>query len=388
VTNPLDKPFFLKEIQEQPKVLANTLARYLAPNAQLKMTRPPLDDQTLRRIDKAYITACGTSYHAALTARYIIEELAQIPAVVEPASECGRHQLLVDEATLAVAVSQSGRSHDTLAALAMAASRGAATLALVNEAGSPLADRADGSLMTLAGTVSTLSSTKAFTSQTLVLGLMGLRMAQSRGLMRDQWREELESLGRVPELVRHALSHEERVAALAERLAGFEHAFILARGHMLPMAFEGALKLKEVAKIHAEGYSTGEFGHGPLALAGPGTPVILISFADENETRGLALAGELKRRGVPLILISEDGPGLDPALSDLADALLPIPRVPPRLRPVVAVIHLQLLAYHLGRLKGLDVDETGGLLPSERLAAREAAPPAGQAGPEPQARSL
>jgi glucosamine--fructose-6-phosphate aminotransferase (isomerizing) len=308
-----------------------------------------------------------------MTARYIIEELARIPTVVEPASECGRHHLLIDENTLAVAVSQSGRSQDTLGALALAAAKGAATLALVNEEGSPLAQAASGSLMTLAGTVRTLSSTKAFTSQTLVLALMGLRIAQSRGLMRQSWREELDSLGRVPELVRHALSHEERVAGLAGRLSGYEHAFVLARGRMLPMAFEGALKLKEVAKIHAEGFSTGEFGHGPLALATEATPVILISFADEDEKSCHDLAKELRSRGTPLILISEDGPGLDPELSELANVLLPLPRVPPRLRPLVAVVHLQLLAYHVGRLKGLDVDETGGLLPSERLAAPGAA---------------
>ena len=377
--NTSDIPFFLKEIQEQPKVLANTLAQYLAPNSQLKMTRPPLDDQTIKKIRQAYITACGTSYHAAMTARYIIEELAQIPTVVEPASECGRHHLLVDETTLAVAVSQSGRSYDTLAALKLAKSKGAATLALVNEAGSPLAKAASGSLMTLAGTVSTLSSTKAFTSQTLVLALMGLRLAQSRGLMRDGWRDEIENLGRIPELVRHALSHEDRVHLVAESLAGFDHAFILARGHMLPMALEGALKLKEVGKIHAEGFSTGEFGHGPLALAGPGTPIIMISFADESENRRLDLALELKARQTPLFLISEDGPGLDPALSSLADVILPLPRVHPRMRPVVAVIHLQLLAYHIGRLKGLDVDETGGLLPAERLAAAASAESQGEA---------
>ena len=315
MTNSKDIPFFLKEIREQPKVLANTLARYLAPNSQLKMTRHPLDDQSLRKVARPYITACGTSYHAAMPARYIIEELARIPTVAEPASECGRHHMLVDESTLAVAVSQSGRSHDTLAAMEMAKSRGAATLALVNDEGSPLAKLASGSLVTTAGTVCTLSSTKAFTSQTLVLGLMGLRIAQSRGLMREGWREEIENLARIPELVRHALSHEERVLSVAERLAAFEHAFILARGRMLPMALEGALKLKEVGKIHAEGFSTGEFGHGPLALAGPETPVILISFADESEPRCLDLAMELKVRRVPLFLISEDGPGLDPALS-------------------------------------------------------------------------
>jgi glucosamine--fructose-6-phosphate aminotransferase (isomerizing) len=333
------------------------------------MTRPPLDDQSLKKIKGTYITACGTSYHAAMTARYIIEELARIPAVVEPASECGRHHMLVDERTLAVAVSQSGRSHDTMAAMEMAKSRGAATLALVNDEDSPLARLASGTLVTLAGTVSTFSSTKAFTSQTLVLGLMGLRIAQSRGLMREGWREEIENLGRVPELVRHASSREERVLSVSERLSGFEHAFILAQGRMLPMAFEGALKLKEVAKIHAEGFSTGEFGHGPLALAGPKTPVIIISFADEGGSRCLDLAAELKVRRVPLFLISEEGPGLDPALSGLADLILPLPRVHPRLRPIVAVIHLQLLAYHIGREKGLDVDETGGLLPVERLAA-------------------
>ncbi|MDR1657321.1 MAG: SIS domain-containing protein [Deltaproteobacteria bacterium] len=364
-----DRSLFYKEIKEQPKALANTLAQYLAPNYQLKMTKPPLDDLTLKKIRTAYITACGTSYHAAMTARYIIEELARIPTVVEPASECGRHHLLVDDATLAVAISQSGRSKDTLAALKLAGSRGAATLALVNESSSPLTMAASGSLMTLAGKVQTLSSTKAFTSQTMVLSLMGLRLAQSRGLMRENWRDEVDNIGRLPELVRHTLSFEDRVTAVAERLSGYDHAFILASGPLLPMAFEGALKLKEVAKIHAEGYITGEFGHGPLALVGPGTPIILISFADDDGCRSLDLAAEFRARGAPLFLISEDGPNRDRTLADQAEFFLPLPQVTPRLRPVVAVIHLQLLAYHLGRLKGLDVDNTGGLIHSTMAAA-------------------
>jgi glucosamine--fructose-6-phosphate aminotransferase (isomerizing) len=359
----LNKPFFLKEINEQPKALANTLAQYLAPNFQLKMAKPPLDDQTIKKINKAYITACGTSYHAALTARYIIEELAQLPTVVEPASECGRHQLLVDESTLAVAVSQSGRSRDTLAAMELAKRRGAATLALVNEAPSPLSRLASGYLMTLAGKVDTLSSTKAFTSQTLVLGLMGLRLAQSRGLMREKWRDEIEKIGRLPELVRHALSYEDQVVAISERLMGFEHVFILASGPLLPMAFEGALKLKEVGKIHAEGYITGEFGHGPLAMVGPRTPVIMISFADDGD-RSLDLAAEFKDRGAPLFLISEDGLNLDHNLARHSELFLPVPQAPSRMRAVVTIIHLQLMAYHLGRLKGLDVDNTGGLIRS------------------------
>jgi glucosamine--fructose-6-phosphate aminotransferase (isomerizing) len=361
------QPLFLKEIMEQPRVLANTLAQYLGPNLTLKMNKPPLDDQTLSRISKVYIAACGTSYHAAMTARYQIEELARIPTVVERASECGLHHLLVDSSTLAVGVSQSGRSQDTLAALELAGQKGAVTLALVNESPSPLTQAAVGSLMTLAGQVFTLSSTKAFTSQTLVLRLMACRLAQSLGRFREEpWRDELEKLGRLPETVRYALTIEDKAAALAAKLMDYGHLFILARGHLLPMVFEGALKLKEVARLHAEGYSAGEFGHGPLALAGPDTPAILIAFADESGGPGnLDLAYALKKRDVPLFLISEDGPKKDVALSALADLFLPLPPVPPSIRPMVSVIPLQLLAYHLGLLKGLDVDHPGGLLRRE-----------------------
>ncbi|MDR1109356.1 MAG: SIS domain-containing protein [Deltaproteobacteria bacterium] len=360
-----DSPFFLKEINEQPSALAYTLAQYMGHNSQLKMSRPPLDDQTLRQIKKTYITACGTSYHAAMTARYIIEELAQIPTVVEPASECGRHHLLVDEATLAVAVSQSGRSLDTLAALDLARRRGAFTLAVVNEPDSPLAEAAMGTLMTLAGKVRSQASTKAFTSQSLVLALLGLRLAQSRSLLRKEWRQEIESFSRIPEMIREALMKRElepRVAEVARFLAPYSQAFILARGHLLPMALEGALKLKEVARIHAEGYLAGEFGHGPLAMAGPSTPIVMFSFSDEQEADSLALAFELKARSAPLILISEDGPKKDQALASVADFFVPLPQVPSRLRPMVAVIPLQLLAYYLGFLRGLDVDRPGGTL--------------------------
>jgi glucosamine--fructose-6-phosphate aminotransferase (isomerizing) len=364
----IDKePFFLKDIKEQPKVLANTLTQYLGPNLLLKMTRPPLDDLTLKKISQVYITACGTSYHAGMTARYIFEELTQLPTVVEPASEAGRHHLLVDERTLAVTVSQSGRSPETLAALKLAKARGAVTLALVNESPSPLTQEAAGSLLTLAGPVFTLSSTKAFTSQTLVLGLLAFRLAQSRGLMKGPWHLELENLGRIPELVRYVLAMEEKVLEMAQKLANYEHVFILARGALLPMAYEGALKLKEVAHFHAEGYSTGEFGHGPLALVSPKTPIILIAFADEEEIPTLALAQFCQARGAPVYLISEGGPKKDLALASVAEVFFPLPAVQARLRPMVAVIPLQLLAYHLGRLRGVDVDSPGGLLDGEDI---------------------
>jgi glucosamine--fructose-6-phosphate aminotransferase (isomerizing) len=358
------QPFFIKEIREQPKILANTLSQYLGPNRHLKMARPPLDDQTLRKIQRVYITACGTSYHAGMTARYIIEELSQLPTVVEPASEAGCHQLLVDQGTLAVAISQSGRSPETLAALNLAKARGAATLAIANEVASPLTEAAEGSLMTLAGQVFTLSSTKAFTCQTLILYLLAIRLAQSRGLMRDEWLRELENLGRIPEMARHVLAMEDKVVLLAKKLASYDHVFILARGALLPMAYEGALKLKEVAHFHAEGYSMGEFGHGPLALARANTPIILIAFSDEIDSTTLALARAFKARGAPLFLITEDGLKKDQALTSMAEGFFPLPAAHPRLRPMVAILPLQLLAYHLGRLKSLDVDNPGGLLSS------------------------
>jgi glucosamine--fructose-6-phosphate aminotransferase (isomerizing) len=326
------------------------------------MTKFPLDDLTLKKIKRIYITACGTSYHAALSARYLIEESAQLPTIIEPASECGRHQLLVDDTTLAIAVSQSGQSQETLTALELAKQRGATTLALVNSLPSPLAEAADGSLMTLAGQVMSKPSTKAFASQTLVLGLIGLRFAQNRGLYKDLWRQELEDLGRLPELVRHALGVQDSIVSLAKWLNNFSHAFILASGHLLPLAFEGALKLKEVAKLHVEGYSAGEFWHGPLALVSSQTPIILIAFDAESNSASLKLALACKSLGAPVVLISEDGPKKDQNLANLADALLLLPQAPIRLRPLIGVIPFQLLAYHIGRLRGVDVDNSLGEL--------------------------
>jgi glucosamine--fructose-6-phosphate aminotransferase (isomerizing) len=236
---------------------------------------------------------------------------------------------------------------------------------VVNEPDSPLAAAATGSLLTLAGKVNSQSSTKAFTSQTLVLALLGLRLAQSRNLLRREWRQEIESFSRVPEIIREALMKKElepKVIEVANFLQVYSQAFILARGHLLPMALEGALKLKEVGRIHAEGYLAGEFGHGPLAMAGPNTPIIMFSFSDEQETSSLSLAFELKSRNAPLILISEDGPKKDEALASIADIFVPLPPSPSRLRPMVAVIPLQLLAYHLGQSQGFDVDRPGGTL--------------------------
>ena len=189
-------PLFLREIKEQPRVLSNTLAQYLGPGYSLKMTKQPLDEVSLKKITKVYLTASGTSFHAALTARYLIEELAELPTVVEQASECGQHQLLVDNTTLAITVSQSGRSKGTLDALELAKKKGAITLALVNEPKSPLAALAQGVVTTLAGRVLTPSSTKAFTSQTLVLGLLAFRLAQARGLNGGKFRDELSELER------------------------------------------------------------------------------------------------------------------------------------------------------------------------------------------------
>ncbi|MDR1677375.1 MAG: SIS domain-containing protein [Deltaproteobacteria bacterium] len=365
------KPFFINEIYEQPGSLAYTLGKYLGHNNQLKMNHPPLDDLRLSQIKNTYITACGTSYHAALTARYLIEELAQIPTVVEPASEFGRHHQLVDKTTLAVAVSQSGRSKDTLAALDLAKRRGAVTMAVVNEEKSPLKEAALGTLMTLAGKVRSQSSTKAFISQTLVLALLGLRLAQSRNLLsKEQWQQEIRDFSNIPERIRAALMNKElvsKVNEVAELLNNYSQAFILAKGHLVPMALEGALKLKEVAKIHAEAYLAGEFGHGPLALAGPYTPIIMFSFSDEQEANCMALAFELKARLAPFILITDEGPKKDQALASMADNCILLPTVPSRLRPMVAVIPLQLLAYQLGHIRGHDVDNPRGTLQHDIL---------------------
>ncbi|MDR0356565.1 MAG: SIS domain-containing protein [Deltaproteobacteria bacterium] len=419
------EPYFLQEIQEQPKVISNTLSQYLKPNYQLsmKISKQPVGDIDLSKIKKAYITACGTSYHAALSARYIFEELASIPTLVEPASECGRHQLLVDKDTLAIAISQSGCSQDTLAALQLAASRDAFTLAVSNDPESPLVAAAEGHLLTLAGKTQSKSSTKAFTTQLLVLSLLGLRLAQARNcLTKERWKSEFEAVSRIHEYTRFALDKAAKgptlssiengtaqnvpgngsaasspenwphlvaadlgaaakmadtgairslienaspLAPIVELLKNHSSCFILAKGHLWPMALEGALKLKEVAKIHAEGYLVGEFGHGPLALANETTPVIIFSFGDEDNHNDMPLASALKERKCPLILISEEGPNEDKALRSMADHFLPLPIVPSWIRPMVAVIPLQLLAFELGIAKNMDVDNPGGTLSSE-----------------------
>ncbi|MDR2613626.1 MAG: SIS domain-containing protein [Deltaproteobacteria bacterium] len=355
---------------EQPRVLANTLAQYVGPGYRLKMGRPPLDEDGIRRISRVYLTACGTSYHAALTARYLLEELACVPAVVEQASECGLHQQLVGPSTLAVAVSQSGRSRETLNALEAARRKGAATLALVNDATSPLARAADGCLTTLAGRVLAHSSTKAFTTQSLVLALMAFRIARARGLMRDTYLEEIQALGRIGETVRGTLAKcRGQVEPLARLLNAHSHLFILAKGSLLPMVYEGALKLKEIARLHAEGYSAGEFGHGPLALAGPDTPVALMAFSDARYEAAAFkdLARSLRSRRVPLVLFAEDGPRKDVELLTMADCAVLLPPAPPRLRPLTAILPFQLLACALGQMKGLDVDRPGGLLNGSRV---------------------
>jgi len=354
--------FMLKEICEQSETVRSTLrGRLLVAEGTARLHGLNLTAEDCREIQRVAIVACGTSWHAGLVGRHILEELVGIPVSVEYASEYRYCRQLRLPGTVTIAISQSGETADTLEALRAAKAAGSTVLGLVNVVGSTIAREADGGVYLHAGPEIGVASTKAFTAQVVALLLLGLYLGRRRGLPAEQGRALVAQLVRLPELVERALAVEPQVKALAERYADAPNALYLGRGVNFPVALEGALKLKEISYIHAEGYPAAEMKHGPIALIDENMPVVCVAPQDRVYAKVVSTMQEVKARGGSLIAITSEGNG---DLSHLVDHQIAVPASPPLITPVLTVIPLQLLAYHIAVLRGCDVDRPRNLAKS------------------------
>jgi len=354
--------FMLKEIMEQPESIRNTLrGRLLEEEGTVKLGGLNITDEDLLKVQRIVITACGTSWHSGLIGEYMMEELARIPTEVEYASEFRYRNPIVDEHTLVVGISQSGETADTLAALREAKRRGARTLGLVNVVGSTIAREVDGGIYLHAGPEIGVASTKAFTSQIAALALLTLKMGRLRALSILQGREVVRSLAKLPDLVAQVLAKAPQVEQIAERLQRATNVLYLGRGYNFPVALEGALKLKEISYIHAEGYPAAEMKHGPIALIDDLMPVVFIAPTDAVHQKVVSNVEEVKARGGRVIAIATEG---DAALARLADHRIEIPETLDLLTPVLSVLPLQLLAYYIAVRRGCNVDQPRNLAKS------------------------
>src|SRR3989442_429759 len=320
-----------------------------------------LTDEQLLEVNRIVFTACGTSWHSALIGEYMMEELARIPSEVEYASEFRYRNPIVDERTLVVGISQSGETADTLAALREAKRRGARTLGLVNVVGSTIAREVDGGIYLHAGPEIGVASTKAFTSQIAALALLTLKMARLRSLSILQGREVVRGLGRLPELVERVLAKAPEVERIAERVMRANNVLYLGRGYNFPVALEGALKLKEISYVHAEGYPAAEMKHGPIALIDDLMPVVFVAPKDAVYQKILSNVEEVRARGGRVIAVVTEG---DTGVAKLADQKIEVPETLDLLTPVLTVLPLQLLAYYIAVRRGCNVDQPRNLAKS------------------------
>ncbi len=355
--------FMLKEIHEQPHAVTDTFRGRLAEHTgTVVLPESGIDARLAQRLRRVVLVACGTSYHAALIGRAMIERLAGLPAEVDLASEFRYRDLILGPDTLVVAVSQSGETADTLGAVKAARAREAPVLAVTNVVGSALAREATGVVYTHAGPEIGVASTKTFTATVTACYLTALLLGQHRGhLTEPDSRKRAEDLVEAGRAMQAALGLDREVAALARTLATRESVLYLGRGLHYPIALEGALKLKELAYIHAEGYAAGEMKHGPIALIDERMPVVALTPRDGSYERMLANVQEVRARDGHVIAICHQD---DAHVSSLAQQTLAVPAAADLLAPLVSVIPLQLLAYHIAVLRGLDVDQPRNLAKS------------------------
>jgi glucosamine--fructose-6-phosphate aminotransferase (isomerizing) len=358
--------FMLKEIAEQPRAVSDTLRGRLSEAGELVLDEMRLSDQDLRDVDKVFIVACGTAYHAGMVAKYAIEHWTRIPCEVELASEFRYRDPVLDRTTLVVAISQSGETMDTLMALRHAKEQKARVLAICNTNGSTIPRESDAVLYTHAGPEIAVASTKAFLTQLVACYLVGLHLAQVRGVMfADEVGAVLEQLEGMPGAVEQVLETVEPVRSLARSLAQSRSVLFIGRHVGYPVALEGALKLKELAYMHAEGFAAGELKHGPIALIEEGTPVVCVVPSPLGRgvlhDKIVSNIQEVRARGARTIVIAEEG---DDAVRPYADHLVQVPVVPTLLAPLVTTVPLQVLACEIATARGHDVDQPRNLAKS------------------------
>jgi glucosamine--fructose-6-phosphate aminotransferase (isomerizing) len=352
----------LKEIYEQPEALENAMrGRLDDPDASAHFGGLNLTPRQLRRADRLVLTACGTSYHAALVGEYLFEELARIPVEVEYASEFRYRNPPVERNTIVIAITQSGETADTLAALRESKRKGHPTLAVCNVVGSSIAREADGGVYLHAGAEIGVASTKAFTSQVTVLAMLALYLGRMRHLSYQAGERIINELRAMPDLMRRTLECHDSVRRIAEKYHQIRNCLYMGRQYLYPVALEGALKLKEISYIHAEGYPAAEMKHGPIALVDPETPSVFLIPRGQVFDKVMSNLEEVKARGGPVIAIGGEG---DEEVAARADEMIHVPDVPDYLQPLVTAVPLQLLAYHIALLRGCDVDKPRNLAKS------------------------
>ncbi|HZQ23733.1 MAG TPA: glutamine--fructose-6-phosphate transaminase (isomerizing) [Terriglobales bacterium] len=364
------KHFMLKEIYEQPRAVRDTtLGRVSQDTGHVFLDEMEITESEFRDLKKVNIAACGTSWHAGQAGKFMIESLARVPVEVDYASEWRYRDPIITPDTLTILISQSGETADTIAAQREAKAKKSKTLAICNVVGSMITREAAGTIYTHAGPEIGVASTKAFTSQLTALYLFALYLAQTRGAMTpEQAKQAVQELTRIPGKLEHLLTREEECEDLAKQYVRAHDFLFLGRGIHYPIALEGALKLKEVSYIHAEGYPAGEMKHGPNALIDENLPVVIIATCDPNQPgsvvkyeKTLSNLKEVKARSGTVIALASEG---DEQIKDGADHVIYIPPAPEELLPILEIVPLQLLAYHIAVRRGCDVDQPRNLAKS------------------------
>ncbi|MBM3668551.1 MAG: glutamine--fructose-6-phosphate transaminase (isomerizing) [Actinobacteria bacterium] len=358
--------FMLKEISEQPKAVADSLRGRTSPQGRIQLDELTLDESVFRDITKVVVVACGTAAHAGMVAKYAIEHWTRLPVDVELASEFRYRDPVVGPDSLVIAISQSGETMDTLMALRHAAAQGARTLAICNTVGSTIPRESDAVLYTYAGPEIAVASTKAFLTQIIAAYLVGLFLAQARGaLTEEEIRGILQDLNDMPQKVDLVLDTVEPVRALAQQLSTATSVLFLGRHVGYPVALEGALKLKELAYMHAEGFPAGELKHGPIALIEDGVPVVVVVPSPRGRAvlhdKIISNIQEVRARGAVIIAVAEEG---DEVITGFADHVIRVPEVPPLMQPLVSTVPLQVFACEMATVKGHDVDQPRNLAKS------------------------
>ncbi|WP_027125619.1 glutamine--fructose-6-phosphate transaminase (isomerizing) [Gelidibacter mesophilus] len=355
--------FMLKEIYEQPLAIKDTYrGRLLVEEGIIKMAGIEDNMKRFLNADRIIIVACGTSWHAGLVAEYIFEDLARIPVEVEYASEFRYRNPVITEKDVVISISQSGETADTLAAIKLAKSKGAFVFGVCNVVGSSIARETDAGAYTHAGPEIGVASTKAFTTQITILTLIALRLARAKGTMSSSdYRRQLQELELIPEKVKEALKADKHIQAIAKTYKDSRNMLYLGRGYNFPVALEGALKLKEISYIHAEGYPAAEMKHGPIALIDENMPVIVIATKKGHYEKVVSNIQEIKARKGKIIGIVTEG---DVSVRELADYVIEVPETLENLSPLLTTIPLQLLSYHIAVMLGKNVDQPRNLAKS------------------------
>lgn len=354
--------FMLKEIHEQPKAIKDTMSGRVSLNEKINLGDFKLTREELEEIDRIYIIACGTAYNAGLIGKVAIEDLARIPVEVAIASEFRYRNPIVTNKTLIVTLSQSGETADTLAVLRDAKKIGAKTLAITNVVGSSISREADNVIYTMAGPEIAVASTKAYTTQTVVMNLLGMYLADLKGLLKSEDEIEIKTaLLELPNKIEEVLEKKPQISDIAKIIAQEKDLFYLGRDVDYALAIEGSLKIKEIAYIHSEAYAGGELKHGTIALIEPGTKIIALLTQTNLKDKMISNIREVKSRGAEIIGVAYEGQELD---SSIFDEIIRIPQISTRIAPVLGAVVLQLLAYYVAKERACDIDKPRNLAKS------------------------